>query len=816
MLTALAAAGCAALILAATGGPATAGSIGAGPNPVSVRVAHVEWSGSARPWSALLAGASQAAPSRLAGPAQVSPGRRGGFVVLGGSPGVPAANPVTGTVYVPIQCRASFCPAQDGRTVDVIDAATCNATVISGCRVVARARVGTSPLAAVADEKTDSVYVVNGIDGTVSVLNGARCNARVTRGCQPVATVKVGKFPVAGAVNPVTRTLYVANLSGSISVINAARCNAQVTRGCRQPARTVTDKAGPDWIDVNTATDTVYAANSGTANPPSGHTVSVINGATCNGHTGRGCGRIAATVKVGVAPFGLAVDQARDTIYVANFVNEFGGGSVSVVNGARCNGKITSGCHRVPPAVPTGIATAFVAVDRAVHTAFAVNATDDTMSAINTRTCNGTVTSSCANRPPNQQATPLQGPGYNAFPNGFALTPRTGTAYVANVGGRNILSVLSIRRCNAANTASCRAEAPTVPAEELLLSADPATNTIYAGNLHLPQIDVINSATCHQVDLAGCTPVAEIPMADSEANVGSIDEATHTLYASDPFSNTTSVINTATCNAANTTGCAARPPAIRVGVNPGPPALNPATGTLYVPYGANFNRVAVIKAATCNATDTSGCGQAPAVVKVGTGTFNLAVSATTNTIYGANSGSPASGFTDGDTVSVINGTTCDATNASGCGRLAPTAKVGLNPVGVAVNDRTRTAYVTNNANGDSPGTVSIINTATCNGAVTAGCHRRFPAAATGNSPSQVTVDPRTGFLYVTNFSSASVTILNGKRCNAETTTGCRRADRQQAVGSGPQGITVNSRTRTVYVANLYMPGSLSIFRASRG
>ena len=51
----------------------------------------------------------------------------GGSVVLGGSPGTPAANPKTGTVYVPIQCTSSFCRHAPGHVVDVIDAATCNA-----------------------------------------------------------------------------------------------------------------------------------------------------------------------------------------------------------------------------------------------------------------------------------------------------------------------------------------------------------------------------------------------------------------------------------------------------------------------------------------------------------------------------------------------------------------------------------------------------------------------------------------------------------------------------------------------------------------
>ena len=458
-----------------------------------------------------------------------------------------------------------------------------------------------------------------------------------------------------------------------------------------------------------------------------------------------------------------------------------------------------------------------VAVDDALHTVFAANAGDDTLSAINTKTCNGVVTSGCRARPPNQKAAPDQGPGYNAFPNGFALMPATGTAYVMNLGGPNILSVTGISRCTASSTSGCRAEAPAVqaPGEGFLVSADPATNTIYAANTNRPQIDVLNGATCRTGNLTGCAPVAKIPMADPFANIGTIDPATHTMYASDPFSDTVSVINTATCNAADTSGCAQPSPAITVGPGPGPPALNPVTRTLYVPYGMQGSRIGVVNAATCNATDTSGCGQVPAVVSVGQCTFSLAVSSATDTVYAPSAGSVASNCTDGDTVPVINGATCNGTDHSGCGSLAATAKVGRRPVGAAVNDRTHSVYVINNTNGDRPGTVSVINGATCNGTSTEGCGAHFPVMPAGRSPLAVTLDATTGFVYVADFSSAAVSVLNGSRCNAETAAGCGAAAREQPVGSGPQGITLNPRTHTVYVADLYQPGFMSIFTAAQ-
>jgi DNA-binding beta-propeller fold protein YncE len=642
----------------------------------------------------------------------------------------------------------------------------------------------------------------------VSVLDGSRCNAAVTIGCgRPVATVRVGKFPTSAAVNPATRTLYVANTGGgSISVISTTACNAESTRGCRGRVRTVKDKPGPTSIAIDMATDTVYAANSGSS--LNGDTVSVINGAACNGHDGRGCGRVPHRVTVGSNTFWLDVDQATDTVYVANFVNEFNGGSVSVINGARCNGRISSGCGTTPPMVPTGIGTGFVAVDEALHTVFAVNAGDNTLSAIDTRTCDGQVTSGCARRPPSLQAGPIAGPGFNPFPGALALLPKLSTAYTLNVGGQPVASVVSISGCNATSTRGCRREAPSLPSQEAFMTVDPATDTIYAGNLNRPRIDVINAATCRPDDRSGCAPVAEIPVQHPQANVGSIDEVTHTLYASDPFAGTVAVINTAACNATHVAGCAVHPPVLTTGPNPGPPVLNPATSTLYVPDGASANQVAVFSTASCNATDPAGCGQVPAQVSVAKGTFTVAVSEASNTIY-----APGSGLQlQGHTMAVINGATCNGTSHASCGRLAATVATGPGPEGVTVNDHTHTVYVAINADGDLPGTVQVINGADCDGTRTTGCARIFPVMPAGVSPSAVALDARTGILYVTDFAGADVTELSTVHCNARSTRGCAEPGHQQPVGSGPFVIAVNQAANIIYVINNYQPGSMSIFK----
>jgi DNA-binding beta-propeller fold protein YncE len=159
----------------------------------------------------------------------------------------------------------------------------------------------------------------------------------------------------------------------------------------------------------------------------SSHIEDVNNAAKCNAKVASDC-RVAARARVGHGPLAVAVDEKTDTIYVANGTPK-SAGTVSVLNGARCNARTASGCGRTPPTVTTGAQAAFATVDHALHTVFAINQGDDTLSAVNTRTCNGTLRSGCQKRPPSEQATFSPRHGFN--PNAFALIPQTGTAYRA-------------------------------------------------------------------------------------------------------------------------------------------------------------------------------------------------------------------------------------------------------------------------------------------------------------------------------------------------------------------------------------------------
>jgi DNA-binding beta-propeller fold protein YncE len=176
---------------------------------------------------------------------------------------------------------------------------------------------------------------------TVSILDLRDCKATELRGClRPPVTIDVGETPGGIAINRRTNTIYVTGqVSSDVSVIDGSRCNAWVTRGCRTKPVRFAAGLGARGIAVNEATNTVYVANT------AANTVSVIDGATCNGTVHGGCGRGTAVAPVGSSPRRVAVDELTNTVYVTNA----GSNTVTVLNGRTCNGRVHRGCGTVPP-----------------------------------------------------------------------------------------------------------------------------------------------------------------------------------------------------------------------------------------------------------------------------------------------------------------------------------------------------------------------------------------------------------------------------------------------------------------------------------
>jgi serine/threonine protein kinase, bacterial len=164
----------------------------------------------------------------------------------------------------------------------------------------------------------------------------------------------------------------------------------------------------------------------------------------------------------------------------------------------------------------------------------------------------------------------------------------------------------------------------------------------------------------------------------------------------------------------------------------------------------------------------------------------------------------------GDTVSVIDGATCNGTHHSGCGQTAPTIKVGTGPFGIAVSQPTNTIYVANTGQlfaGVFGHTVSVINGATCDGTNTTGCGKTPPAIpGIGRAPNGIAFDQTTHTVYTANFFDATVSVVN------VTPRAIRRPSGQPprvAVGSTPEAVAVDTPNHTIYVVNSF-DGTVSI------
>jgi DNA-binding beta-propeller fold protein YncE len=244
----------------------------------------------------------------------------------------------------------------------------------------------------------------------VSLINDRTCNATTHAGCANVPEFAVPNGnPTAIAVNTATGTLYVAAAPPTgpsvIDVYDAATCNAPNPTGCSQrPAMVTAGPAGRQipGMAVNRLTNTVYATNVGSLSEGlAGDPLYVINGNRCDAATTTGCADPPAATTVGLpafkaigvpaSPEGVAVNEATNTLYVADFENGEGYGAVSVVNGSTCNATTITGCtNQTAPTVAAGFGTFGVAIDSKANQIYATGIQDTSVSVINGATCNAT------------------------------------------------------------------------------------------------------------------------------------------------------------------------------------------------------------------------------------------------------------------------------------------------------------------------------------------------------------------------------------------------------------------------------------------
>ena len=318
---------------------------------------------------------------------------------------------------------------------------------------------------------------------------------------------------------------------------------------------------------------------------------------------------------------------------------------------------------------------------------------------------------------------------------------------------------------------------------------DPTTNTLYATSQGENNVSVLNGATCDATDTAGCTRFAPTTTIGNGPQGVAVDPATNTVYVSSVNDNTVAVIDSRVCNAHHQSGCSRAWPTFKVGAFPQDLRVDVATDTIYV-VNAGDNTVSVVNGATCNAHHASGCGQAAATVNVGAGPLALAIDQLTDTIYVVNQ--------NDNTVSVIDGATCNGTDTSGCGQTPSTIAVGSGPLGVAIDQRTDSVYVSNGATN----TVSVIDGATCHAMQTAGCGQTPATVTVGNGPYSIDVDQRSGAVYVDNVGDSTMSLIDGDTCNGQDPGGCSQPAPAVPVEHLPFGIAVDQQTGVVYITSI--------------
>ena len=93
--------------------------------------------------------------------------------------------------------------------------------------------------------------------------------------------------------------------------------------------------------------------------------------------------------------------------------------------------------------------------------------------------------------------------------------------------------------------------------------------------------------------------------------------------------------------------------------------------------------------------------------------------------------------------------------------------MGVNPQNTVLDPATHTLYAHERPENNTDGSVSVLNASTCNALQASGCVSTTPSVQVGNGPVAIAVDQATDTIYVVNSNSNTVSVINGATCNAE-------------------------------------------------
>ena len=634
--------------------------------------------------------------------------------------GGPVLDPATDTLYV-----------FTGQGVEVIDASICNAENASGCdQTPLTVNLPGDPGGGTLDAATHTLYVGDGNEGPVSLIDTASCNATDTSGCgdTPVQTATDGD---AIAVDDANHSVYVSDFNDQlVRAFDSATCNATDTSGCGQTPTTFSVPDSPTQAGVDEANGTVYVPIF-PYDPNHAGAVALVNAATCNGTVSSGC-PTTSYAPVGSTPDVATVDPATQTVYVSNE----GTSSISVLDGATCNAHTPNLCPAQPPALAAGFDPGDIQLDPQTHTIYESSQALNDVWVLNAATCNAIKTAGCTRFAPTTRA--------DDGPSGVVADPATHTVY-ANDREANRISVIDTSICNAHNVSGCGTTWPEITVGDAphASALNPLTHTLYVNNRNDNTLSVIDTSTCNATVTSGCGNIPPTTAVGGTPQQEAVDEATDTIYVANSDDGTVSVVNGAVCNASDTSGCGQTWPTVAVGNNPTAIGFDPRTDTIYV-ANSDDNTVSVIDGSTCKAGDTSGCGQTAATIAVGSNPIAVGVDPNTDTIFVGDK-------FDG-TVSVIDGSVCNGKDTSGCGQTPFTLGVGTpnweRSEGRLITYDPTTQQLFVPVIGDSD--MAVIDGNTCRGSNPSGCSVKIVPLRMGGFGTFAAVDTSSNTVYLGN------------------------------------------------------------------
>ena len=327
---------------------------------------------------------------------------------------------------------------------------------------------------------------------------------------QNVANIALGASPQSLAVNSVTNKIYVTSNNPS-----SANPGSVYVVNAVSPYAVVTvvsvgisPGSGPNGIAVNATTNKTYVANYG------GNTVSVIDGSYN-----------VQTVTVGNGPLNIAVNASTNTIYVTNYGSGTGN-TVSAINGST----------EVVTTINTGTGPRWLAVNPVTNMVYVANQ-DGTVTVINGAT-----------------NTPTSIKNVGLYFSQIAVNTATNTVYVGN-NTPNATGIVVIN--GATNTVTTTVPSVVFNSASWGVAVNSATNKIYVTNYLSDTVTVIDGAS----NIAGALASPGEPQAIA------VNSAINRIYVANSTGSAVTVIDGVT-NQTATIAVGSEPSAIGVSLSP--------------------------------------------------------------------------------------------------------------------------------------------------------------------------------------------------------------------------------------------------------